>query len=163
MSMQDELKPILTENELKLHKVYNEAGHTIAYFYFGIPLRSVTIVPDNEGHDGLTTPEERGGIDIEILIMISLAGPVAEKIHLGCVGPGALGDRFAASKYGISMQEMTELETQIEDKLKQPHYYYATKTLVTELSKKPLLTGNEAFSIIETAIKEYKEQNPDVI
>ena len=40
--------------DIKTHTAYNEAGHTVAYYYFGIPVTSVTIIPDKDGNDGLT-------------------------------------------------------------------------------------------------------------
>ena len=139
----------------KTHTAYNEAGHTVAYYYFGIPLISVTIIPDNEGNDGLTTPEDKEGIDIEILIMISFAGPSAEQICLGKVDPGAVGDIRNPRMYDYSDAEFLEFENQITAVLKRPKYHYAVEKLANELLSKSFIDGKTAFLIIENAIKEY--------
>ncbi len=141
----------------KTHTAYNEAGHTVAYYHFGIPVISVTIIPDAEGHDGLTTPEDKDGIEVEILTMIFFAGPSAEQICLGQVSPGSNYDRmYPRIKYGrIPDGEFPKLEQQITNILKQPKYHYAIEKLANELLSKSFIDGKTAFLIIENAIKEY--------
>ena len=141
----------------KTHTAYNEAGHTVAYYYFRIPLISVTIIPDNEGRAGLTTPEDKEGIDIKILTMIFFAGPSAEQICLGQVSPGSNYDRmYPRIKYGrIPDGEFPKLEQQITNILKQPKYHYAIEKLANELLINSCFDGPEAYEIIENAIKEH--------
>lgn len=138
----------------KTHTAYNEAGHTVAYYYFGIPVTSVTIIPDKDGNDGLTTPEEIETTVIKI-IMIHFAGPSAELICLGEVRPGALGDIRNACKYNCSETEYFGFKKQIIAILKQPKNHYAVEKLANELLSESFIDGKTAFLIIENAIKEY--------
>jgi len=142
------------QSDKKVHTAYNESGHAVAYYHFGIPLISVTVIPDKKGNDGLTTP-----MDMTILkktkIMISYAGPAAEKLCLGKPGPGSIGDLLAANKYDFSKTELDDLNKQITVILKQPKYLYAIKILAKELLQKETLMGSETFSLIENAIKKF--------
>jgi len=142
------------QNDERIHTAYNEAGHTVAYYHFKIPIISVTIIPDKKGHAGLTIPEEKT-ISVQEKIMISFAGPSAEQIHLGIVGPGTHYDRMMPyTKYNLPDDEITALSLQITKILEQPQYRRAVEKLATVLLKELSLEGPTAFSIIEKAIKE---------
>jgi hypothetical protein len=89
--------------------------------------------------------------------MISLAGPSSELICLGNVSLISNLDIQRARRYEQTEQELNTLKNKIESILKQPQNRYAIELLVNELLKKPTLTGDEAFSIIKTAFKEYEK------
>jgi hypothetical protein len=144
----------MSELEDKIHMAYNGAGHTIAYYHFGIPLISVT-VPANGS--GVSIIHKDRTIEADKKIMISLAGTSSELICLGNVSPIVNGDIQRARRYEQTEQELNILKNQIESVLKQPQYRYAIELLVNELLKKPTLAGDEAFSIIKTAFKEYEK------
>jgi hypothetical protein len=144
----------MSEIEDKIHVAYNGAGHTIAYYHFGIPLISVT-VPANGS--GVSIIPKNKTIEVEKKIMISLAGPSSELICMGNINPIVNGDIRRAGRHEQTEQEINTLRNQIESVLKQPQYRYAIELLVNELLKKPTLTGDEAFFIIKTAFKEYEK------
>ena len=144
----------MSELEDKIHMAYNGAGYTIAYYHFGIPLISVTVPANGSGVSII--PKDRT-IEVDKKVLISLAGPLSELICLGNINPIVNGDILHARRHEQTEQELNTLRNQIESVLKQPQYRYAIELLVNELLKKPTLTGDEAFSIIKTAFKEYEK------
>jgi hypothetical protein len=144
----------MSELEDKIHLAYNGAGHTIAYYHFGIPLISVTVPANGSGVSII--PEDRT-IEVDEKIMISFAGPSSELICLGNITPILNGAIRRTRSHEQTEQKLNTMRNQIESILKRPQYRYAIELLVNELLKKLTLTGDEAFVIIKTAFKEYEK------
>ncbi|QDU77448.1 ATP-dependent zinc metalloprotease FtsH [Bremerella volcania] len=150
---------------------YHEAGHALLAIVVGARVRHVSLIPEwDDGADRFAEIQVEWPIDQfttrelhQKMIMVALAGPVAEMIHTGePYHPGFIGEwasdwqaAWQSAERFISdrQKRMSFLEKATNDLyslLSQDHYWAALAAIVDELVAHETLDGEQVEQTVQT-------------
>jgi ATP-dependent Zn protease len=146
---------------------YHEAGHAVMAFQLGIRLQKITIVPDEESsgcchHESLLKFKGSARLKIEKLVMICLAGPLAQQKFK----PRSIRSYHASSDYSVVARVAAQLNGSLEastyikwlairarTKLDQPMTWKFVRAVAHELITKKEITGKSLPDIFARVIR----------
>jgi hypothetical protein len=70
-----------SEPEVRLRVSYHEAGHAIAAIALGVPVRCASVYPLGEERGRVVFAQTFKDVDLEVHLLLTLAGPTAELRH----------------------------------------------------------------------------------
>ncbi len=148
---------------------YHEAGHAFACWKLGVGIRSVTIKPDADSlgyvhhnnvikNDGRNSNSMRTRISFENDILISLAGPEAERRFAGRTNHDSAWGDFKHASYSANLIGgdgagadlfLKWMSYRAKDLVTKNGNWRAIRALASELLKKETLKGKEIKEIFE--------------
>lgn len=133
----------------------HEAGHVWAYWYWGLPIRYVTIRP-REGSNGVTRTWGPRQIDAWQASHVAASGLIAEAMHYAdergagwsghlraAIGASGAGDWSGASE----ILDAPQLVDSIRDQIRAQWPW--VRTLAEQLAVVKTLSGRTAFEILD--------------
>ncbi|MBA2114226.1 hypothetical protein [Bremerella alba] len=150
---------------------YHEAGHALLAILVGARVRHVSLIPEwGEGPDRFAEIQVEWPIDQftsrelhQKMVMVALAGPVAEMIHTGApYHPGLVGEwasDWQAAWHSVArfisdrQQRMIFLERATKELytlVSQDHHWAALAAIVDELVAHETLDGDQVEHIVQT-------------
>jgi len=158
-----------TDKQLKA-TAYHEAGHAVFAWYKGIKIKKVTIIPDADSvghvHHAKVIKGRSPKLDnsprqrqrMETLIMISLAGPLAQRIWnpqtcrtYQCRDDHQTAVDVAMTYCGSSKQAtafLRYLHVCVDEFLRSPRIWHRVQALALELLQRSTMTGGEVDNFL---------------